>query len=352
MIRPYYLLCFLALAGCKKPEIQSYIAPKDKTLDSVAPSPTAEPMPQVAWEKLPNGWTQTQARQMSVATFTVEDNHGEAAVTISPLPNLAGREDAIVNMWREQVQLGPLTPEEMAKALEPAEVAGGEGRVFEISGSADGKPRRTVAAMLHRGDRSWFFKLSGDDTVVSAHRTEFLAFVKTVRLTEPPPGPGAASSAPEPPSTGNSLPPMGSSPAGGAPSAAGSFKWSVPTTWQTNAPGNMQVAKFAVPAKDSAKADVTVSIFPSESGGTLGNVNRWRRQIGLGEIDEAGLATCTKPIDGITGAVLVDLKSDARSLLGAIVPRNGQWFFYKLLGDSPAVEAAHEDFVKFVRSEP
>ena len=180
MTRPYYLLCFLALAGCKKPEIHSYIAPKDSTLDAVAPSQAADPLPQVTWQKLPAGWTQTAPRQMSVATFTVEDNHGEASVSITPLPNLAGREEAIVNMWREQVQLGPLSPEEMAKALEPAEVAGGDGRIFEISGSAEGKPKRTIAAMLHRGDRSWFFKLNGDDAAVTEHRPEFIEFVKGV----------------------------------------------------------------------------------------------------------------------------------------------------------------------------
>src|SRR5207253_1829559 len=135
-------------------EIHSYLAPRDETLDAAAPAPGAEALPQLSW-KLPAGWTQTPGGQMSVASFAIDDANGGATANITPLPNLAGREEALVNMWREQVQLGPLSGEEMERALVPAEVAGGEGKVFEIDGTRDGKPTRTVAAMLHRGSRSW-----------------------------------------------------------------------------------------------------------------------------------------------------------------------------------------------------
>jgi len=324
------LLLFAGLfAGCRKPEIRSYIAPKDETLEAAAPAPAQEALPKLSW-KLPAGWTQTQAGQMSIATFAIDDAGGGATVNITPLPNLAGKEEMIVNMWREQVQLGPLSPEEMAQALRPAEVAGGEGKVFEIDGTRDGKPSRTVAAMLHRGNRSWFFKLSGDDTAVGARKAEFLEFVKGVRF-EQGSDPAAASAEQ------------------GAP---GGFKWTVPPGWTAVPIGAMQVAKFSVPAQGAAKADVSVSVFPSESGGVLANVNRWRKQIGLGEIDEAALGSCTRPLDATPGSTLVDLKNPPRALLGAIVPRDGQWFFYKLLGDGPAVDAAREDFGRFVKSSP
>lgn len=330
MIRPIFLLLLAALfAGCRKPEIRSYIAPKDETLDTTAPAPAAEQMPRLSW-KLPAGWTQTQGGQMSVASFAIDDPNGGASVNITPLPNLSGREEALVNMWREQVQLGPLSPDEMQQALQPAEVAGGEGRVFEINGTREGKPSRTVAAMIHRGDRSWFFKLSGDDGAVGARKAEFLEFVKGVRFAEPAGAPASTASAP----------------------SDSQFKWTVPPAWKAVPIGAMQVAKFSVPAQDAAKADVTVSVFPSESGGTLANVNRWRKQLSLGEIDEAALDSCTKPLDATPGSILVDLKNPPRAMLGAIVPRDGQWFFYKMLGDAPAVDAAREDFLRFVKSSP
>jgi len=333
MINPLRLL-FLALAfalvGCQKPAIRSYIAPKDETLDSIAPAPEeGEVMPQLSW-KLPAGWTQTAAGQMSLASFAIDDAGGGASVGITPLPNLAGKEELIINMWREQVQLGPLEPAQLAEALKPVEVAGGEGKVFEITGTRDGKPTRTIAAMLHRGSKSWFFKLTGDEAAANARRAEFLEFVKSVRFEDPKPQ-GTASASGE---------------------SGSSFKWTVPEKWTVAPIGPMQVAKFTVPPQDAAKADVTVSVFPSESGGTLANVNRWRQQIGLGEIEEKALDTVTKPLDATPGSLLVDLKNPPRAMLGAIVPRDGQWFFYKMTGDTPAVEAAREDFVRFVKSTP
>ena len=36
--------------------------------------------------------------------------------------------------------------------------------------------------------------------------------------------------------------------------------------------------------------------------------------------------------------------------LGAIVPRDGQWWFVKLLGDTPAVAAAREAFAAFAKN--
>jgi hypothetical protein len=113
----------------------------------------------------------------------------------------------------------------------------------------------------------------------------------------------------------------------------------------------MQAAKFSVPDKDGAKAEVTVSVFPSDTGGALANVNRWRGQVGLPAVDEAGLAGCTSPLDpALPGAVLADLKGESKSMLGAIVPRGGEWFFYKLTGDAAAVSAAREAFVSFIRT--
>ena len=44
-----------------------------------------------------------------------------------------------------------------------------------------------------------------------------------------------------------------------------------------------------MPAVEGAKADVTVSIFPNDTGGVVANVNRWRTQVGLPETDEAGV---------------------------------------------------------------
>lgn len=119
----------------------------------------------------------------------------------------------------------------------------------------------------------------------------------------------------------------------------------------------MQFAKFAVKTADGAKADVSVSVFPSDTGGTLENVNRWRRQLGMPAVDEAGLQECITPLEGASiagapGAILADLTHENRRMLGAIVPRNGKWWFYKMMGDLAAVGAERDNFVHFVKTQP
>jgi hypothetical protein len=113
----------------------------------------------------------------------------------------------------------------------------------------------------------------------------------------------------------------------------------------------MQVAKFAVPQRGNASGEVFVSVFPSDTGGTLANVNRWRKEIGLQEVNEAGLAQLVSTLDPANPeAKLVDMTNSNKRLLAAIVPRQGVYWFYKLRGDADAVTPEKEAFVAFVRS--
>jgi hypothetical protein len=48
-----------------------------------------------------------------------------------------------------------------------------------------------------------------------------------------------------------------------------------------------------VAGADGTKGEVAISHFPGDVGGDLANVNRWRQQVALPPIDEAGLAVST-----------------------------------------------------------
>ena len=334
------IFCSLAMgwAGCKKPRIRVYLAPKEVPVAAAAEVPPVpeesappRPKPQLTYT-LPAGWSEAQVNSVSVAGFAIKAGDAEANVAITPLPNLAGREGLVVNMWREQAGLPPIESAELAKTLEPVEIGGKKGQMFEVLGARDGgKPLRIVTAFYHEDQASWFYKLAGDEALVSAQKPVFVEFLKSVRVKEGTAPATDATSVPPPPE----------------------FKWKVPDGWQTLPPGNMQVGKFAVPEKDGGKGEVSVSIFPNDTGGTLANVNRWRQQLGLPAIEDAGLAGLIAPLDPTTpDAVLVDLKSDSRALLGAIVPREGRWWFYKMLGDTPAVSAARDSFIAFAKTQP
>jgi len=353
MIRPIFpsfaafcgAMFVLSFSGCKKPEIRVYTVPKETPAETTAqasePKPDAEssPAPRIRPKldyRVPAGWKDAGPSEFSLVNFRIPTSDGEAMVNITPLAGMSGRDPLIVNMWREQVGQPPLDDAAAAASFTPVDIGGEPGKLFEVSGTQQGQPLRIITAFVHRPDGSWFYKLQGNDAAVASQKAAFVEFLKSVKIK---PGTAETAAAATP-----------------APEPAPAFNMVAPEGWQSQPPGQMQLAKFAV-AKDGGKADISVSVFPSDTGGTLANVNRWRRQLGLGDVDEAGLQECISKlgdasIDGAPGPVLADLSNDNRRLLGAIVPKEGHWWFYKMLGDAAVVNAEHDAFVQFVKSQP
>lgn len=333
----------LALVGCEQESIRVYQAPKETARSASghgdmgsAPSMVERPAPP-ARPKLtydvPTGWSEAAPNQVSVANFTIVGADGKTAnASIAPLPPLGNRETEVVNMWRQQMGLSEISPEEVGKLLTEVDVADTKGKLFELAGpstAADG-PQSIITVMQHTPETSWFYKISGDEALVTKEKSNFLAFIKSVRFDRS----GSSASAPSAPAT----------------KASG---WKIPGDWREVAPGAMQVAKFQVPPQKDATAEVTVSVFPSDTGGNLANVNRWRGQLKLNPVDESGLGKLVQPLDSqLPGAILVDMENQGDRMVGAIVPRGGQWYFYKLRGGPAAVEAQKAAFVAFARSEP
>jgi hypothetical protein len=116
----------------------------------------------------------------------------------------------------------------------------------------------------------------------------------------------------------------------------------------------MQIGRLTVSAADG-KLEVTVAAFPGSVGGNVANVNRWRRQIGLGELSEADATRALTPLD-VPGAkaMLVEMSNerDGRKtrVIGVIWPRGGQTWFFKLTGDDAVAEREKAAFVRFVQS--
>jgi hypothetical protein len=336
-----------ALPACRKPEITSYVVQKDEAEESVTGTNSSleEEGPRLGYVT-PTGWKDIGGDKMSAARFAIE-GEGEGSVMITPLPLMAGQEPALVNMWRQQTEQPLLSPEDAAKELKEAEIAGEKGSMFEVTGKRGDSGTKIVTAFIHRDGRSWFFKLQGTPAKVDAQKSIFLEFLKGVRFdggasTPPAPAPSPAPAptpAPEP------------SPAPAPEAAESAVPGTAPADWKSAAPGAMQAAKFSVPDKDGAQAEVTVSIFPSDTGGAVANVTRWRTQIGLPEGDSAAVQESIKPLPGgPEGAVIVELENAGKALTGAIVPRDGQWFFYKLMGGTAAVTAAREAFINYCKA--
>jgi hypothetical protein len=327
------LVCFAVLTGCKREGVRVYLAPKDLS------------GPAQLRYKVPQGWTELEPGAMRTARFSVPSKTtGDMDVSIIALPEIkAGRLD-IVNLWREQVHLPPASEQELAGMTETVSIAGRPADLFDMVSTEsliqEKYPARILVAMIKQGDATWFIKMTGEDESVREQKPVFVEFLKSMTFdhsAQEAPAAFTANRSRSEPSTLNSQP---SNP-----------NWQLPPHWKEVQATEMLLAKFIVPGKGGEKAEVTVSVLAGNGGGAHANINRWRKQIGLDELDEKGTASITRPLDGgPTDAILVDMSGAQTRLIAAIVPDGGRTWFYKLTGSPGMAETEKVAFIAFIHS--
>jgi hypothetical protein len=244
-----------------------------------------------------------------------------------------------VNRWRNQAGLDALTEAQLEGARTPAVAGRRQVVLYEIAGEKpllEEKYRvRTLAAILPAGEMTVFFKMTGEDALVAAEKPKFLAWLRSVETGERDESSTAASTAS----------PDSDSASGGLP------RWEVPAGWRAAGPRPMRLASFEVPDAGGA-GDVSISSLAGDGGGLLANVNRWRGQVGLPAQDEAAVRKEAKSLQTAGGdsALLVDLAGPESRILGAIVVRGGQSWFFKLTAKPQLAEKERVAFEGFVRS--
>ena len=362
------LLLPLALAvGCRREETQVYRVEKDPSAKAMsadphagqaqAPNPHgrmggAVAAPKLGW-KLPAGWTEQPPSSMRVASFTINGSAGQTAdVAVIPLPGLTGRDLDMVNMWRSQVRLEPIDAAGMERLVTKTAIGSLEGKLFDMVGEKTSEeatsPLRVLVALLEREGSAWFFKMTGPDSLVGAQKPAFVEFLKSIEFR--------ASEAME---TVAVMTPGATPSLVGGPAAAGRDRpdWAVPAGWQEAPAGQFLFAKFVIAGEGSAQAAVNISTSAGEGGGLVGNVNRWRAQLGLSEQLPDDILKAVTTVEAPGGKVMfvemagMDAKSgQAARLIGAVVPQSDRTWFYKLMGDGKIVEAQKAAFMRFVQS--
>ncbi|MCC7375715.1 MAG: hypothetical protein IT581_13745 [Verrucomicrobiales bacterium] len=351
-----------AITGCHKEEIASYEAPKEQPLPASgsphaghgAPDASQNPMagaprPGLRWRTLPEGWTSNGPSGMRVATFTIASSSGATAdLGVIPLPGTGGSDLDLVNLWRSQLGLPPITEPELTSHTDETSIGGQAVKLFSIvgSGSADANAtaNQILVAALRREGSTWFFKLGGPAEIVAANREALKSFLGAVEFTAPETSESASAPA-------TAAAPAAESSSG--PNAA----WEIPDTWKAVPAPRMVHSKWTTTSEKGGGADVTVSVFPGEAGGLLPNLNRWRSQVGLGQAPDTELSPLIGNLE-ITGGqgTLVDFQGqspesgDAMRLVGAVVKKDGNSWYYKILGTPAAVEAQRAAFIKFIQT--
>ncbi len=307
------------------------------------------------------GWEESAPGEMRVASFRVLANGKQADVGVVPLPGLMGRDLENVNRWRSTIGLEPIKEEDLPKVREDVTIAGSPGQLYDLAGEnpGSGEKTRILAAVLKREGVAWFFKMSGDDDLVKQQKPAFVSFLKGVTFEAGLAPVGSTENASAPVSLPPSHPPIGDAAVMQAAAAGGQDRpdWQVPASWKEANAGGFLVAKYIVTGSDNTRADVNVSMSAGAGGGIVGNVNRWRGQLGLDQLAETELNKLLSPLDTPAGkAVSVEMTgTDARSgqkarLVGVIIPEASRTWFYKIMGSDQLVAAEKEAFLKFVQS--
>jgi hypothetical protein len=124
--------------------------------------------------------------------------------------------------------------------------------------------------------------------------------------------------------------------------------WTAPAQWTPKKPSSMRKGSYDVTGPEGT-ADLSITAFPGDVGGDLANVNRWRGQLELPPVPD--LTGALQPIDanGLRFLVFDGANSGTR-MLGAIVPREGETWFFKLTGPDALVAREKPAFLDFLKT--
>ena len=128
-----------------------------------------------------------------------------------------------------------------------------------------------------------------------------------------------------------------------------------PESWDLATPFGPEKARVSISEGLIGSANVSMTVLQGDGGGLLGNVNRWRGQLGLEPVEEKELKDMLKPVEALGDeARLVDLTGTSKRsqleerLIGVIAPQDELTWFYKLMGTPDLVEKSQEEFLDYL----
>ena len=129
-------------------------------------------------------------------------------------------------------------------------------------------------------------------------------------------------------------------------------KWApLPAGWSVGPENSMRKATWIVAGPNGSKAEIAVTVFPGSVGGLTANVNRWRGQIGLppASPDEIAASAKSAKVGGIDSQRFVMTATDGKKSVDAVMTsKDGATWFFKMNGETAAVEANATSFIAFL----
>lgn len=306
-----------------------------------APTVEVKDSPPAHWEKRPGSG-------MRVAGYYVKSDGGAtAAVSLSNLRAAPASKLNAFNMWREQLGQ-PVADEAALRQLPTVKTGFGDGVFVDVEGvpafAKEEKASRLVGVIVEQAGTAWYFKLVGDAAVVAKERDAFILWISSVKAGEPTKIPMHGTKPGEGMVTAGPL-------TAAAPGGDGSLTWTLPADWTIGNGNPNRYATIAVVGTDGTKAELVISHFPGDVGGDLANVNRWRQQVALPPIDEAGLASLvSKVTSGPKTISLIDITGPQIRCAAGWARHGANTWFFKFTGPDALIGAEKSEFTAFLES--
>ena len=327
--------------------------PKEDHGTAIAATPSTSAT-QLTWDK-PETWQEKPPTDFRIGSYAVGDaDIDEVDISISAFPNQAGGLLANINRWRGQINLGPVSEDELAGETIPVEIAGVPGIRINLVGPPgpdSSESLRIEGAVFSIDGSSWFFKMIGPHTAVHRESGAFNALSQSVRPVE----------APLEEQTHRGADALMAAQAGAIPTPPepDPFSYESPPNWNPQPPTPIRAASFLVSGDTGPDADMSVIALPGAAGGDLANVNRWRGQIALPPVTPSELADSMELIvseryrfqlyDMAGGRTILEGGHKAR-ILAAILKHGDTSWFFKMTGEDRLVAAEKAAFIEFLKS--
>jgi hypothetical protein len=301
--------------------------------------------------KLPAGWREEPGNPVRLATIVIPgDKRLEITVNVVPSPNSEENLLANVNRWRGQMQLSAIELDQLNQMAHLVKAGEKEILVVDLKGryktggmtppfaggpfTTSGRPPKSSNPVLPEGHPP----IDDENTKLPAG----------LPAGHPP------IDSPMPPSD---IASASDSPKVEAP------KFVAPASWKEVPATGIRKADFLI-ADGKQQAEVTLIEFPATEGPMIAdpllNINRWRREIGMDEVNKDALAGATESItiDGhpatfaamIPDAKKSDQANSGLASLAAMVRDGDQMWFIKMIGSRELVAGRKDEFKTFLKS--
>jgi hypothetical protein len=115
---------------------------------------------------------------LRLVAFQMTTDEGAAEITVS---TASGEMLANVNRWRGQIDLPPMTSDQLSQVVKPLRVDSTDSQLVQLIDTS--VPSAIVVAVVPRPNQTFFIKLMGDRPVVIRELDKFQKFVQSIQFT-------------------------------------------------------------------------------------------------------------------------------------------------------------------------